>query len=108
MSAWLLCAAGHCAAASRRAHALRLALTSQMKYGLPDAPAAKKRKLDKAASSNPAGKAVRAVLFACLGPLLCAPPATTFVVCQSSKAPDCEGAWSRRQKMGSGIRPRRT
>ena len=68
MSAWLLCAAGHCAAASRRAHALRLALTSQMKYGLPDAPAAKKRKLDKAASSNPAGKAVRAVLFACLCP----------------------------------------
>ena len=30
-----------------------------MKYGLPDAPAAKKRKLDKAASSNPAAKAVR-------------------------------------------------
>jgi hypothetical protein len=57
--AWLLCAAEPCAAASRRAHALRLALTSQMKYGLPDAPAAKKRKLDKAASSNPAAKAVR-------------------------------------------------
>lgn len=38
-----------------------------MKYGLPDAPAAKKRKLDEAASSNPAGKAVCAVMFACSG-----------------------------------------
>ena len=64
----MLCAAGPCAAASRRPHALRLALTSQMKYGLPDAPAAKKRKMDKAASSNPAVKAVRAVVFACSGP----------------------------------------